>query len=208
MSKKLFFYLVMPALIIVLTGCTSKVSLVDNNTSNEQAANQGAFRNGRMPDFGQPDRAADLRGVVTSIIGNEVTVLEIAANQGRRASSSLESQNASSTQSLPSISLTGSTNMPRGAQGGFGGPEGGPGRNESGTTDRATMLASLKAMSTGQSKISVPVGIQMMKSETAADGKRTMVEASLADISADKMITVWLNTSVSDKKIADFILIN
>ena len=96
---------------------------------------------------------------------------------------------------------------PAAGQAGPGGFGGGQGRGE-GTTDRAAMLASLKAMSTGQETIVIPVGIKMMKSENDATGKRTTVEASLADVTADKMITVWLNTSVTDKKIADFVLIN
>jgi hypothetical protein len=49
----------------------------------------------------------------------------------------------------------------------------------------------------------------MLKSSVNADtNKREMVEATLADITADKFITIWLNTSVTDKKVADFILIN
>ncbi len=214
MKRNKHFLLITLALfasLLVLSGCSSKPSSANSqNTNNAQTPTASGQRNGRLPDFGQPDRPADMRGVVTTIVGNEVTVLKIAANQGRRASSTSENANGSTTQTVPTLSLDGSgANRVRGAQGGFaGGPDGGPGRGGAGTTDRAAMLANLKAMSTGQEKIIVPVGIKMMKSETDSSGKRTMIEASLADITADKMITVWLNTSVADKKIADFILIN
>jgi len=200
------------AILLVLAGCVSKpsVSMINQNQSDSKAVKRGEPRNGRMPDFGQPERPADLRGVVTAVVGNEATILKIALNQGRRPSST-EPNISSSTSGAPTLSLNGNANRARGGQGNFGGPggpEGGPGMGDSSTTNRASMLANLKAMSTGQEKIIIPVGIKMMKSETDATGKRTMIEASLTDIIADKMITVWLNTSVTDKKIADFILIN
>jgi len=214
MKKTIPLFIILVATAVFLSGCSSKSAPSANGlNSNNPATKDGNQRKGRMPDFGQPDRTADLRGVVTTIVGNEVTVLKIAANQGRRASSTPESNNASGTETAPTLSLDGSgANRMRGGQGGFAGPSdgpnGGPGASGSGTTDRAAMLTSLKAMSTGQEKIIVPVGIKMMKSESDSAGKRTMIEASLTDITADKMITVWLNTSVADKKIADFILIN
>ncbi|MEI6529156.1 MAG: hypothetical protein WCN88_01965 [Candidatus Falkowbacteria bacterium] len=217
-KKGVLISLAIVACLPVLTGCSNKTATTTNlqNTQNTPAQGSGQ-RNGRMPDFGQPDRQADVRGVVTTIVGNEVTVLKIAANQGRRASSTNETNASSSprNQDAPSLSLGGNMEgRPAAGQagpGGFaggrpGGPDGGPGGG--GTTDRAAMLASLKAMSTGQETIVIPVGIKMMKSENDATGKRTTVEASLADVTADKMITVWLNTSVTDKKIADFVLIN
>ena len=77
-------------------------------------------------------------------------------------------------------------------------------------------------MSTGEEKIIIPVGIKMMKSSSnASTGKREMVEATLADITTDKTLMIWLNaniaasttatgtsTATSDRKIADFVLIN
>lgn len=202
------------AVLLVLSGCASKQAspMTSQNQSDSKVAQRGGDepRNGRMPDFGQPERVADLRGVVTTVVGNEVTVLKIALNQERRASST-ESNTGSSTSEAPALSLNGSVNNIRGSQGNFGGPGGpggGPGQGDPSATNRTTMLANLKAMSTGQEKIIIPVGIKMMKSEIDATGKRTMIEASLTDVIADKMITVWLNTSVTDKKIADFILIN
>jgi hypothetical protein len=84
----------------------------------------------------------------------------------------------------------------------MGGPGGAQDENS-----RATMLAELKKISTGEEKVIIPVGIKMLKS-SANGTKREMVEANLSDITNDKMITIWLNQSVTDKKVAEFVLIN
>ncbi len=211
MKKSIPVVVALLAILLVLSGCASKQAspMINQNQSDPKMPQRGERepRNGRMPDFGQPERAADLRGVVTTVVGNEATILKIALNQGRRASST-EPNASPNIPEAPALSLNGGTNNIRGGQENFGGPGGGPNRGGSSTTNRATMLANLKAMSTGQEKVIIPVGIKMIKLETDATGKRTMIEASLTDIVADKMITIWLNTSVTDKKIADFILIN
>jgi hypothetical protein len=101
---------------------------------------------------------------------------------------------------------TGGGEMPGGGRGGNVAGGGVAGEN---ADSRAQMLAKLKEMSTGEETITIPVGIQMLKSSTNTDnGKREMVEASIADLSADKTITVWLNAAVTDKKVAEFVLIN
>ena len=224
MKRNLLFIALFLAFTLVLTGCSQKsTSQFSGLQNNALTTSKATGRNTRMPDFGQPERQADIRGVVTSIVGNEATVLKIAVNQNRRASSTDESSGGGASSSgpgasgAPALSLGGVVSGDAGGHanrqggqdgpGGFGGPGGGQGRG-AGATDRATMIANLKAMSTGQEKIVIPVGIKMMKFETDIDGKRTTVEASLSDITSDKMITVWLNTTVADKKVADFVLIN
>ncbi len=220
MKRNLGFIAIFLFCVLVLSACSQKsTSLVlDSQTKAAITSKTNTSRNGRVPDFGQPEKQADIRGVVITMVGNEVTVLKIAVNQNRRSSSTSETGNletnneaSSSGQNTPAISLTGANNHAGGARpggqdmpGGFGGGQG----REAETTDRAAMIANLKTMSTGQEKIIIPVGIKMMKLETDSTGKRITIEASLADISADKMITVWLNSAVSDKKVADFVLIN
>jgi hypothetical protein len=148
---------------------------------------------------------------VTSIVGNEVGVLKIAVGGGRRASST-PSTEASTTANPAALSLGGATGNRAGGPGGSAGGGfvgGGPGGPVGGQTDRTAMLAQLKAMSTGQETIIIPIGIKMMK--FSVDGNtqnRTAVEANLTDITADKMITVWLNSGVTNKKVAEFVLIN
>lgn len=197
------------AMVLILAGCAKKVPA----TQQSGQANGGPERM-RIPDFGQPDRVPDIRGVVKSIVGNEVVALKIDMPAGgMRATSTPQGENASSSGSRDTVNLVGGAER----QGGrmmAGGP-GGPGEQNSET--RAQMLEKLKAMSTGEEKIIIPVGIQMMKFDTSS-GKRTAVEASLADITADKNITVWVSggtgaeasatSTAATPKIAEFVLIN
>ncbi|MCX6794604.1 MAG: hypothetical protein NTY31_01200 [Candidatus Falkowbacteria bacterium] len=207
------------ALLLILTGCSKS-----SQTANKQTGQDNNNQPGRMrqPDFGQPDRQPDVRGVVKTIVGNEVTVLKIDMPAGgRNASSTLEQNQGDSNGSTSknAISLVGGTGGPGGGAGrgmmGAGDP-GGPGEQTSDT--RAQMLAKLKEMSTGEEKIIIPVGIQMLKTDTS-NNKREMVEATLADITADKNITIWISAvnagvtaSTTDgavtRKIAEFVLIN
>jgi len=217
--KKFFFVSTsFLALALILTGCSSQSASKTNNQAGR--VNPDQFR---QPDFGQPNRTPDIRGVVKSMVGNEVTVLKIDLPSGGRASSTdARAENASGAGSTSSetrnvaafVGAAGGT----GARGEIRMMGGGPGE-QTGET-RAQMLAQLKAMSTGEETIVIPVGIQMLKVDTS-DNKRTMVEATLADITADKNITVWLNIpevqtdstasgteSGMARKIAEFVLIN
>lgn len=212
MKRKLVFSLLIIGLLFFVSACSkttkSNITNSDSNNQNTGVQNSGESR-GRMPDFGQPKRQADIRGVVKSITGNEVAILKMDINSsGRRASLSSENVNSENTKNSPSVSLSG-TSVPGsggGRMGGMGGM-GGPGGES--TTDRAAMLEELKKMSTGEDKVIIPVGIQMLKSSSNTEtNKREMVEATLEDIKSDKMITIWLNNSVTDKKVAEFILIN
>lgn len=202
------------ALTLVLTGC-AKSSQTAKNAGNNDASRSGRMR---QPDFGQPDRAPDVRGIVKSVVGNEVTVLKIDMPAGGFQASSTPRQE------------NGAENNPARNAAGLAGPVGGGmmpggagGPGEQTTESRAQMLARLKELSTGEEKIIIPVGIQMLKMDTS-DGKRTMVEATLADITADKNLTVWLSSGASagnsatstasttimaaERKIAEFVLIN
>lgn len=209
----LVFPVILIAFLLILTGCSSNISGAIGQ-SNTNAAKTSRSGNSRQPDFGQPQREADIRGVVTSVVGNQVTVLKIALNSGRRASSTPNTTNSSSPTNSPSLSLNLGGGSLQGGAGRSGGPGGGFGSGArggaaDGQTDRAAMIANLKALSTGQETVTIPVGIKMMKFNVdASTKKREAVEASLTDVVADKMITVWLNPAVSDKKIADFVLIN
>ena len=192
MKKAFIFPAFFLALALVLTGCAKS-----SQTPGQAVGGSNRPGQTRMPDFGQPDRRADVRGVVKSIVGNEVTILKIEMpNRGASSTSdqTAGTKNSGSTAS-PAISLSGGT--ARGNAGGrsgagFAGGSGGPG----GTMDtqaRAQMLERLKAMSTGEEKIIIPVGIKMLKADTS-NNKRTMVEATLADITADKSLTIWTTT--------------
>lgn len=197
MNKKLIFGSACLGLILVLSGCGT-----GNQTSNQaakQKSNQAEGRPDRMPDFGQPKTQPEARGVVKSVVGNEVTILKI--DQPQRATST-DSGTASSTK-RNNLSLNGGAGRGAGGMGMMGGERQ---RGANSETDRATLMEQMKAMSTGEETITIPVGIKMLKAGT--DNPRNMVEANISDVVADKMITVWLDSSVTDKKVASFVLIN
>jgi hypothetical protein len=194
----LFLLLLAPFL---LTACSSSTTTnsnaktsVDTNSKNEMP---------RRPDFGQPEAKPDVNGVVKSITGNEVVILKVEMGQGFK--------NASST---PANTQNKTTSLNLGAAAGVSGAGGGPGmgqRRQGGGTatseERAQMMARIKEMSTGEEVITIPVGIKMLK-RSSETGSREMVEATLSDITSDKMLMVWLNKDVTEKQVASFVLIN
>lgn len=188
-------------LVLVVSACGK---LNNNDNSKEDASTIPSGSDLRRPDFGQPEREADLRGVVKSIVGNEAVILKMEAGVNRISAST--SSEEIKEERAATLSLNGV------ASGGPGGgrmiPGGGPGSmGESG--DRADMVETLKELSSGEETIVIPVGIKMLKADSSNETvKREMVSATLEDIKTDKMITVWLNEDVSDKKVADFIFIN
>lgn len=216
MKRILTFSGFLVVLLLILSGCTSPTQTIGTPASGSQTASSTARSgNFRRPDFGQPDRQADVRGIVKSITGNEVTVLKIDLPAGgRRASSTPANGDNTTTQTAPVISFGGNGQRAGGGDGGGFRPGGGPGGpgggfNGGGTTDRAARTAALKALSTGEDKIIIPVGIKMMKSSFNADTKKNeTAEATLTDVTADKSLMIWLNAAVTDKKVAEFVLIN
>jgi len=198
MNKKLILSIACFGLVLTLSACGTAT-----NPQNNEAAND---RPNRRPDFGQPDTQPEIRGLVKSVVGNEVTVLKIDQPQ-RGASSSTPNGEAASTRKN-SLSLGGTGNGGSGMRpgGGMGGGEARPGGEAGTDTNRTELLAQIKAMSTGEEKIVIPVGIKMLKADS--NNSRTMVEATISDVTADKMITVWLNSAITDKKVASFVLIN
>jgi hypothetical protein len=199
--KKVLSSAILLLFLVSLTACG-----VNNNT---QTANGNQDR--RMPDFGQPDRPADLNGFVQSVTGNEVTILKIDRPQRPESTeTSAEGENGSETRDgAPMINSFGSGQRPIGGGDGMrGGFNGGP-PGEQDESTRAAMIEKMKAMSSGSEKIIIPVGIQMLKRDTSSSttGQMNMIEANLTDLTADKMIQVWLNQSITDKKVAEFVII-
>jgi hypothetical protein len=195
MKKKLWFLFFSLSLVLVLTACNG--SKTNQGQDNFQL---------NKPDFGQPESEADLRGVVKSITGNGVVILKIdqAQNNPLSASSTEEQSGRTEERASAGLSLNGGAMTP---PTGGGGPGGGPGERTDSEDSRAAMMERLKEMSTGEETIKIPVGIQMLKFSNT-NGKREAVEASLSDISADQMITVWLDKSITDSQTASFVFIN
>ena len=204
MNKKLLFGTAGLGLLLILSACSTSSAPTATGSNGAPAPAKGG--QGRRPDYGQPATPPEIRGLVKSIVGNEVDILKI--DQPQRATSTDATTGSASSTRTPSLSLGGSG---RGQGGGGymgGGGRGGASGNSS-STDRAAMIARLEAMSTGEEKVIIPVGIKMLKADPNSTGRqRTMIEATLSDINADKMLTIWLDNSVTDKKVASFVMIN
>ena len=175
------------AIVLAISGCSKGE---DNNSAAENAN-----RLNRRPDFGQPERPADVSGLVKSITGNEVTIIKMERPQ--RPGQTEENSEAGEGRT-PSMGF------------GAGGGVHSMGRRPSGMDEdsRAAMVERMKEMSTGEETVIIPVGIRMLKPDANSEpGSVEMLEATLTDITADKMIQIWLDESVTDRKIASFVLI-
>lgn len=199
MNKKLIFGTASLGLLLVLSAC--------GTAKTPPATGSVDANNNRRPDYGQPNTQPEIRGLVKTIVGNEVTILKIDRPQQPATSTATSTESGTKT---PSLSLGGTTGDRQG--GGFIGGGGRPnGGQDSGNTatDRTAMLERMKAMSTGEEKVIIPVGIKMLKADPNNTTKqRNMVEASISDVTADKSLTIWLDSSITDKKVASFVMIN
>jgi len=182
--KKIFYIAILFFAIISLTACSSEQDLNKDITQNKR------------PDFGQPKRKPEIMGIVKSIIGNEVTILKTSGpNRNKKTT-----ENTEDTKQAPSVSLGANSGKTRG-MGGMGG-----GSKGMDADSQAEIIKRMKNMSTGEEKLIIPVGIQMLKPDTVNE-KIEMLEANLGDIKSDTLISVWLNQTITDRNIAEFVLV-
>jgi len=188
-------------LLFVNTGCSSNKGV--NNENNSEQNKEGEMDQGfRRPDFGQPDREPDVRGLVKSITANEVVIIKL----DRPNRDNINNEDKDVEQQKDETQKTKTMNMGSGGPG--MGMRGGAGKENMSEENRAQMLEKMKEMSSGEEKVVIPVGIQMLKPNTSeTDKKNIMLEASLTDIKQDTMVNIWLDESVSDKKVASFVLL-
>jgi hypothetical protein len=211
--KKATLLMVFIITMLTLTACSSKQAA--NQQNPDQAGPNG--RGNRMPDFGQPDKQADISGLVKSITGNQVTIIKMDRSSRGQATSTEangangQTNNQNRSGNNLSRTISGSTGGPGGMMGGGGQRPDGQGTQSA--ESRTAMLEQIKKMSTGEVTVTIPVGIKMLKSDTTTSGQQPgMIEATLADVTTDKMINVWTdesttNGSSTDKKVASFVLI-
>ncbi len=188
--KKLLILLVVFS--FVLSGCSG------NNLGNSDEKNKKEIKS-----FEQPQNMPDIAGLVKSITGNEVTILKIEMDAPDQMNLEKDPNSGSETgtESEPKA-LTGTMNM---VGGGMGMGMNGGRRPEDMDEDMgSTMLDRMKEMSSGEETVLIPVGIQMLKTDQET---REAVNADLTDVTVDSMISIWLNKEVSDRKIAEFVLI-
>lgn len=186
-----------------LTACTNNNQAVDDSINNSSAVRPDGMK---RPDFGQPDREADIRGLVGSITGNEVTILKIERPQFNREQedSQEKEENSEEDASQTTFGINSGGRMP--GMGGRGGRMGGT-RPELDDDVKEQMMERIKEMATGQETVLIPVGIQMLKPDTSSGSKKIeMLEASLEDVKKNTMVEIWLDESVEDRQVASFVL--
>ena len=172
--------------VFILAGCTGQ-----NN--NEPEENNNILRQNRIPGFEKPEERQDFSGIVKTTAGNEVTILKIERPGNLQEENEENTENTENTEKNQAGSSSG---FSRG-MGGMGG------QLNTGTVDVDERIEMLKNMSTGEEKIIIPVGIKMLKNENG-----TMVEATLEDVTRNKMLQIWIDKTITDRNIATFIIIN
>jgi len=196
--KKNFLFFLFLAIVITLSACADKQATTSNHLN-------------RRPDFGQPEQPADISGIVASITGNEVTILKIERPNRDDVDKTIDvkDSNTADDQSRnlgTAFNGSSSGRMPAGGGAGGGMRSGGSGMD---ADSQAQMLERIKSMSVGEEKVIIPVGIQMLKPDSEnTTSEISMIEAALSDITANKMINIWLDENATDKNVASFVLIN
>lgn len=201
--KKAVIFFILALLILPLASCTNRPSL-----SNESNKGNLIGAGSRRPDFGQPDDPADIRGLITGLIGNEAAILKLSQPQyGERdidndPAFAREGEGSGRENGNNNVLGLGNTGI-RGPGGGFRGT-----RPEIDDGAREQILERMKSMAEGEEKVLIPVGIRMLKPDSSEAGsKPNMVEATLEDVEVDSMVQIWLDDSVTDRKVAEFVLI-
>lgn len=138
-------------------------------------------------DLNLPDRDSDIMGIVESVKGNQITVLKLDSSSMPQVNKDEASGDNVQKKERPS------GDMPQGER-----PTGAPANGASGQRPTGgasdTMISELKAKSIGTETITVPVGIAIYKESGMGQWK----EATIADITANTMVTIWLNQDVAE----------
>ncbi len=197
--------------IFLLPGCGT----ADANTASDQSQEE-------VLAVQRPEREPDMMGMVSGMVGNQVTILLFNQEDmpfGQRSATEQTSDDNKTDQGTAlnpatvfgSSGGTAGTGMGRGMGGGFrGAPPGSEGGT--GTFDREAMLEArnemlkeLKAKSIGTETIMIPVGIPIISGGRPGGESGAQNQISFSDIQKDSLITVWLNPEVQDKKVAEFV---
>lgn len=192
MNKSKIFILVAFLMLPLLSACSTNTTDIDVPQTGTTETTQSAFS--------RPEIDADITGIVTSITGNEIVVAKIEmADMVGMNNKTPQSEEASEAEEKTTLSLT-STQMGGMPGGGPGGGAGGGMPGEGDGSNRDSMVAEMLKNSTGKVTVTVPVGIAMTKRSGA-----TEEEAILTDIETNMMVEIWLNDSVDDRNIAEFV---
>jgi len=184
MKKKNLLFLSLLFLVFGLSSCSSQERVVDGNVVSDKVSD--------IDGFVAPEREAEINGVIKSIDANQIVVAIVERQSGGNAVAITEDG-----EKTVAIGGTTDTRIPGSGMGG--------GSNRDSSISDADRLAKLLERSTGQVTITVPVGIAMTKFSEDGDGEK--IEATLSDLKSGKMLSVWLNENIEDRKVAEFVSI-
>jgi|GEM_PF-537441 hypothetical protein len=173
----------------------------------------------------QPDRSAEIYGMITSVRGNKITVLKFDPSMmpGAKKSASSDSEQKAREENALSLGITDALpgggmpagERPNGGMSGGGNASGGnfsrgtPGNSGGGgdmtfggdSSSRAEKLEELKARSIGTETIIVPVGIPILVQETDEESGQTAWEmGGLKDLTSDTVVILWTEESAGEGK--------
>lgn len=200
--KKNKYLLILPLFLLLLLSSACSVKNPDQGKANNDR--EIGFK---RPDFGQPDKKADVSGIVKAIVGNEVTIIKIERPERPENAETDKNTAEKNGEARNAPAFGAGTNGAR-IPGGGAGMGGGLGRGGNMDADaQAAMLERLKAMSTGEVTVTIPVGIKMLKPNTDSTKKMEMIEANIGDVVKDKMVNIWLSENAGETKTASFVLL-
>ncbi len=201
MQKRLTIFLAILSLTVVLGGCAAKTSTESDNSMTDKTGQVDRAM------VSLPDREADIVGVVKSITGNEVVISKLDMDaMMEQMKANMPNTSSTNTGNTDTEKKTSNLVQTTGGPGGGGMMPGGPGggrRPDEANSDetssaKSKMLAELLKNSLGDEKVIVPVGIQMSKRGG---------DANLSNLTAGTMVSVWLNQTIADRKIAEVVFI-
>lgn len=172
--------------VFVLTGCVSQ-----NN--DQQDENNSISKRGTTDGFKRPEEKPNISGIVKTIVGNEVTILKI---ERPEISNDNNIENTDPKKDDSAREQGSKTGGGMGMVGGMGS------RINTEDEDSDKRIEMLKNMSTGEEKVTIPVGIKMLKSD---DGEAII--ATLDNITKDQMLMIWIDKTIIDRNIATFVMI-
>lgn len=188
MFKVVIICLIVPALLILLSGCSLQTQGASDSTNGDAKLNQ-------IPQVKSPEREADISGTVKSIVGNEVVITQVDMEAIHEQMTTNMPEGAEAERPAGNNFVASGGQPPSGGGGtGMAGGRGFGGDENSAMRDQMNEL--MRQYSLGDVKVLIPVGIPMY----ARGG-----EVSLADVVVGSNLTVWLNQDSGDRKIAEFV---
>jgi len=179
--------------IIYLISLLSIIAIVFAACSSEKSADTSQ-KNFGIKQYDMPEEQADIMGIVKSMVGNEVTITQYDLSE------------------MPQMQMTPPTEEQKaefiasGGMPGMGGGMRGMGQNGGNGEDRASMFEDMETL--GDIKVTIPVGIQMTKMGSRTQGESASDNnATLEDVGVGGMITIWLNDEMTDRKVAEFVMV-